>query len=172
MTCLAQAIRTYPEQQCDIRVMHIMTGRALDFVIIQFHPIVKTVGSVWWPEVRVLMSETGIDHGDGVVVLQISAEVFDGDVVGNLAVMAFSAAEKVIRAIDAQVKGRIVTAFPAIGPEDGHINTHRAIMAGQAKQADGAGRAYFIIEGQAVIEAVAVGGRGEAVESGDAARGG
>lgn len=152
--------------------MHIMTGRALDFVIIQFHPIIETVRPVWWSEVMVFMSESGIGHGDRVVVLQISAEVFDGDVVGNLAVMAFSAAEKVVRAIDAQVKGRVFTVIPAVGPEDSHINTHRAIMAGQAKQADGAGRAYFIIEGLAVIKVIAVGGRGEAVESGDAAKGG
>ena len=112
--------------------MNIMAAGAFYLVIIELDAVVKTIGPIRSAEIGVLVGQAGIGHRDRVVIGQVGADVFDSDIVGDEAIMAFSTAHQIIGAIDAQMQGCIFTVTPAIGPEDRHIDGHRAVMAGQA----------------------------------------
>jgi len=146
-----------------------MTGRALDPAVIQLDAVVKTIGPVRGSEIGVFVGQSRIGHGNGMVVLQIGTDVFDGNVMRDPAVMTFSATEQIIRPVDFQMQGGIFTAAPAVGPENRHIDAHSAVMTRQAEQAYGTGGADLVIKGITVIQVVLMQGGFETVKTGNAA---
>ncbi len=103
-----------------------------------------------------------------MVVGEVIADVFDGNIMGHFSVMALAAAHQIVGAIDAQVQGGIFAAAPAVGLEHGHIHRHGAIVAGKTEQADGAGGADLVVQGAAVVEIEGIGGGTKAVPALDA----
>jgi len=136
-----------------------MTGGAFDAFIVELHAVVETVWAVRLIEVEIFVAEPGVAHGDRVVIGKIGADVFDRDVMRNTPVVAFGTVHGVVIAIDAQMHRCILGTAPAVGAKYGHVDPHGAIMAGEAEQADGAWGVYFVFEGAAIVEVVAMLGR-------------
>lgn len=142
-----------------------MARSAFHFTVIDLDAIVKAIRGVRWAKILIFVGKSGIGHGEGMVVGKIGTDVFDGDTMRYSPVMAFAATHQVVGAVEPQVQGGILTACPAIRFEHRHVQSHSAIVAGQAQQADRAGRANLVVQGAAVIEVISTLCRNEAVPS-------
>ena len=51
--------------------MYVVTGHALDFSVVEFYTVSEAVNGVWWTKVDVFKAESGVAHGNGMVISQI-----------------------------------------------------------------------------------------------------
>lgn len=109
-----------------------MAAGALDLVFIEFDAIVEAIGTIRGAEIGILMCQAGVGHRDRVVIAEVGADVFDGDIMGAVTIVAFTATHEVVGTINAHMQGGIFAVTPAIGFEYGHVHAHGAVMAGQA----------------------------------------
>ena len=146
-----------------------MARSTFHFAVIDLDAVVEAVRGIRRTEIMILVGESGVGHGKGMVVGKIGADVFNGDTMGDSAVMAFAAAYKIVSAIESQVQCRILTAGPTVRLENRHIQAHGAIVAGQAEETNRAWGPDLVVQGTAVIKIISTLGRDKTVPSRNAA---
>ena len=113
--------------------MYVVATGTLYSTLVNAHAVVKTAGAMWLAKILVGTQQSGIAHGDGVVITQIGVQMLDGNIMRHPAIVTLATTDGVVLIVNAHVHSPVFFEIEVARFEDHHVYSHGSVVTGQAQ---------------------------------------